>query len=250
MSIKLIPISEQASGAFNGGEIIENKPLGFPSDGGDLKPYSSIFYWANAIAKADSTIGLHPHQGFEIMSFVLEGEIKHYDTQLDDWKELSKGDVQVIRAGSGISHAEHMAKDSRMFQIWLDPSLSKTMTQPASYSDYKASIFPSIEYDNINIISYVGDSGMVQLDTPNISIEKWQLSGDHDLRITDGEIYSIYILEGQISISGQTALKDTFVLIEDEEYIKLSGEAELFVIKSKARLSYPTYGQLLQNRLS
>ena len=64
---------EQAYGAFNGGEIVENKPIGFNREGGKLKPYSNLFYWANAIANVDSTIGLHPHQGFEIMSFILEG---------------------------------------------------------------------------------------------------------------------------------------------------------------------------------
>ena len=73
MSIQIINKESQAYGAFNGGEIVENKPIGFPIEEGPTKPYSSLFYLANAIAKVDSTIGLHPHEGFEIMSFVLKG---------------------------------------------------------------------------------------------------------------------------------------------------------------------------------
>ena len=46
MPIDIIPKDQQASGQFNGGEIIENKPIGFPQDGGDVKPYSNLFYWA------------------------------------------------------------------------------------------------------------------------------------------------------------------------------------------------------------
>ena len=98
--------------------ILENKPIGFPQDGGIVKPYSNLFYWAHAWAPIeDSTIGLHPHRGFEICSFVLKGEIEHYDTLLDKWITLKKGDVQVIKAGKGISHSEKLKEGSEIFQI-------------------------------------------------------------------------------------------------------------------------------------
>ena len=48
MNLKIYNISEQAKGNFNNGEILENKPIGFPQDGGKLKPYSNLFYWAHA----------------------------------------------------------------------------------------------------------------------------------------------------------------------------------------------------------
>ena len=97
--IEVIKKQEQAYGEFNGGEIIENKPIGFPKEGGKIKPYSNIFYWAHAKAEKESTIGLHPHKGFEIISFVLSGSIKHYDTLLKKWINLNKGDIQVIKSG-------------------------------------------------------------------------------------------------------------------------------------------------------
>ena len=48
MAIEFIEKNKQASGNFNNGEILENKPIGFPQDGGLLKPYSNLFYWAHA----------------------------------------------------------------------------------------------------------------------------------------------------------------------------------------------------------
>ena len=70
MSVKIFDKKEQASGNFNNGEILEKKPIGFPQDGGELKPYSNLFYWADAWTPVSrSTIGLHPHQGFETVSY-------------------------------------------------------------------------------------------------------------------------------------------------------------------------------------
>ena len=79
-----------------------------------------MFYWAHAWTPGNkSTIGLHPHQGFEICNFVLNGNINHFDTKQNKWIPLSEGDVQIIRAGNGISHAEG-GNHSEIFQIWFD----------------------------------------------------------------------------------------------------------------------------------
>ena len=65
MTIKVIPVEKQGNGQFNAGQILENKPLGFPQDGGEVKPYSNLFYWAHAWTPGEkSLIGEHPHQGF------------------------------------------------------------------------------------------------------------------------------------------------------------------------------------------
>ena len=42
MAIKIFKKDNQANGNFNGGEILEKKPIGFPQDGGILKPYSNF----------------------------------------------------------------------------------------------------------------------------------------------------------------------------------------------------------------
>ena len=93
MKINFYPPSKQANGNFNFGEIVEKKPIGFPQDGGQLKPFSNLFYWAHAWTTGKrSTIGLHPHQGFEICTFVLRGSINHFDTKLNKWVRLDEGE--------------------------------------------------------------------------------------------------------------------------------------------------------------
>ena len=149
-SIQKFSKETQATGNFNYGEILENKPLGFPQDGGELKPYSNLFYWAHAWApEKDSIIGLHPHRGFEICSFVLKGEIEHYDTLLDKWITLSEGDVQVIKAGKGISHSEKLKSGSEIFQIWFDPNIQESLYTNATYNDFKTKEFPLLSSNGV-----------------------------------------------------------------------------------------------------
>ena len=75
MPVKIILKKIKLVGNFNEGEILEKKPIGFPQDGGAQRPYSNLFYWAHAFtSNKKSTIGLHPHRGFEICSFILKGK--------------------------------------------------------------------------------------------------------------------------------------------------------------------------------
>jgi len=240
MAVRYVPKEEQGQGAFNGGEIVENKPIGFPQDGGALRAFSNIFYWANAEAKVDSTIGLHPHKGFEIISFVLAGSIRHFDTQMNAWKELHAGDVQIIRAGNGISHAEHMNKDARMFQIWVDPNLNKTLQQDASYSDYKNSDFPEKEMQGNVEKTYIGGDSIFKLDSEGIVCKRVKVNSAYSLDIAPDKILSAYILTEGLHMQGSSLAKDSFVQIEDETFT-LDGRGEMFYFLTPRNPSYRTY---------
>lgn len=245
MSVRIIPKSQQGQGAFNGGEIVENKPIGFPQDHSTVRPYSNLFYWAHARAIADSTIGLHPHKGFEICSFVLAGQIRHYDTQQQDWKPLEAGDVQIIRAGSGISHSEWMAQGAEIFQIWFDPNLSKTLPQPASYDDYRAADFPVENLsDGVRLITLAGPGSPFRMDTPGISVQRLELTAaSHQLALAPGQIYSAYVLAGEALIQGEVVETADFVQVTEETTVEITaaGSASLFLIASPVDPGYPTY---------
>lgn len=249
MAIRRIPLSQQGVGNFNNGEIIENKPIGFPRDGSLLKPYSNLFYWAHAKARTDSTIGLHPHQGFEICSFVLKGQIRHFDTQFNDWRPLRAGDAQIIRAGSGISHSEWMGQGAEMFQIWFDPGIERTISQAASYDDYPASVFPqTTPSPGVRLTTILGDNSPFRMDSPGIQIQKIDLDDDtvFDLALPDSAVASIYVLSGEVQMDDTHAQKSDFLVAYDQNVVRLRGlvEAELFVIVSPVALPYRTYSEL------
>ena len=249
MSILILPVAEQGTGQFNDGAILEKKPIGFPQDGGKMKPYSNLFYWAHASTDQGSTIGEHPHKGFEIMSFVVEGDIEHYDSKNQNWKPLNTGDAQIIRSGNGISHAERMNAGAQIFQIWVDPNLDKSLEIPASYDDYAADSFPVTEVDGVKIKTYKGEGAPMKMETEGISIhENTYPAGTHRLPLDKDTVYSAFLLNGNIMLGAQEMKKGDYVIVSEEKEMELIAkeESRLFIIESPLRPSYATYSEMMQ----
>ena len=248
MSISIYTKENQADGNFNYGEILEKKPIGFPQDGGKLKPYSNLFYWAHAWTPGTkSTIGLHPHQGFEICSFVLKGNINHFDTKQNKWIPLKEGDVQIIRSGNGISHAEEIDDNSEIFQIWFDPDLSKSLKKEATYDDYSSKDFKLIDKGNRSFKVIVGEGSPMHMDSENVCINEHYLNeGNHSFEIGKDLIHSYFIIDGEIILDNKKLESGTFftVSFENEVVFESSEKTKIFEIISPLNPSYRTYSQL------
>jgi redox-sensitive bicupin YhaK (pirin superfamily) len=64
----------------------------------------------------------HPHSDMEIITYVRQGAITHRDN-LGNAGRTEAGDVQVMSAGTGITHSEYNLEDeiTQIFQIWILP---------------------------------------------------------------------------------------------------------------------------------
>jgi hypothetical protein len=88
--------------------------------------------------KPDSGFSTHPHQNMEIFSYVVDGKLTHRDSA-GNHEVLSRGHVQCISAGTGVTHSELNEQNDwcRFLQIWILP---EAVNLPVRYELHEFSL--------------------------------------------------------------------------------------------------------------
>jgi hypothetical protein len=85
----------------------------------------------------------HPHRGFETVTYMLEGRMRHRDSAGHEGL-LGPGGVQWMTAGRGVIHSEMPEQEEgRMegFQLWLNLPARRKMVEPG-YRDIRPDEIP------------------------------------------------------------------------------------------------------------
>lgn len=88
----------------------------------DRMGWGNIRVWNDDEIAAQSGFPPHSHDNMEIITYVREGAITHKDS-MGNVGRTEAGDVQVMSAGTGVTHSEYNLEDGlcRLFQIWILP---------------------------------------------------------------------------------------------------------------------------------
>ena len=89
----------------------------------DWNNFGKISVINEDIISPNSGFSLHSHSNMEIITIVTEGAITHRDS-LKNLGKICKDEVQIMSAGTGISHSEKNEenKNCKLFQIWIFPN--------------------------------------------------------------------------------------------------------------------------------
>ncbi|GAB2500638.1 pirin family protein [Pseudoxanthomonas sangjuensis] len=85
----------------------------------------------------------HPHRGFETVTYMLDGRMRHKDNHGNEGL-LTSGAVQWMTAGRGLVHSEMPEQDSgrmRGFQLWVNLPAKDKMTAP-KYQEFAPEKIP------------------------------------------------------------------------------------------------------------
>jgi quercetin 2,3-dioxygenase len=210
-----------------------------------------------APAEKPRGVGWHPHRGFETVTVVLDGEVDHEDTAGNGGR-IGAGDVQWMTAGSGLLHKE-MHSDAftrrggrfHALQLWVNLPAKSKMTAPR-YQTLLSSEIPSV--DGVRVIAgeYAGAKGPAQTFTPvNLFLAELGAKRSLRLKLRDGYSAGLYVVQGQISLSGEKAAEGELVVLDrkgDEVAIEAVTDALVFVMNG-APIDEPVagYGPFVMN---
>lgn len=85
----------------------------------------------------------HPHRGFETVTYMLAGRMRHRDNHGGEGV-IETGGIQWMTAGRGIVHSEMPEQSEglmRGFQLWVNLPASRKMTDPG-YQEFPAASMP------------------------------------------------------------------------------------------------------------
>ncbi len=170
--------------------------------------------------------GTHPHDNMEIISIPLSGDLRHKDSMGNE-TVIKQGDIQVMSAGTGISHSEMNAnkdKDVKFLQIWVFPN--KKNVQP--------------RYGQITLDESKMKNNLLQVLSPNaddegvwIHQDAWfslgnlekGFTGEYKLKGKDNGVYA-FVLEGDVTINGESLNKRDGLGISETDTLHITADAD------------------------
>ncbi len=180
----------------------------------------------------------HPHRGFETVTYLLDGRLRHKDSTGREGV-IEPGGVQWMTAGRGIVHSEMPEQvEGRLsgFQLWLNLPASDKMTAPR-YQEFDAAAIPHEQRgDGVRVRVIAGDTS----EGTRGPVEGVPTSARYlDIGLRAGSVFSepvaedhaafIYVFEGAVDVLAGRDADDrrvdagTLALLAEGDWIQLSG---------------------------
>lgn len=163
----------------------------------------------------------HSHRDMEIISYVLDGAIAHEDS-MGNGSVIRPGDVQMMRAGTGVTHSEYNAsKDepAHFLQVWIEPKY--TGMKPA----YQQKHFSAEEKKNHFrlVASPDGRDGSLTLNQ-DASLYALLLDPGQTARqsLAPGRRAWVQVARGEVEVNGQRLEEGDGARITDEQEISVT----------------------------
>jgi len=150
----------------------------------------------------------HPHRGFETVTYMLDGRMRHEDSE-GNRGDLGPGDVQWMTAARGVIHSEMPQQaEGRMrgFQLWLNLPAAEKMG-PAAYRDIPSGDIPVVRHaDGSSVRVIAGRYGDVTGPIGGRTTEPLMMDlrlppgATLDVPLPEGHNAFLYAYDGQVSV--------------------------------------------------
>lgn len=169
--------------------------------------------------------GTHPHDNMEIVSIPLFGEMEHKDS-MGHTQGIKAGDVQVMSAGSGITHSEYNAskdKPLNFFQIWV---FSNKQNVEPRY-DQKTFDFFTKKNELVQIVSPDPKEGLWLHQDAWFNMGTFEKGTEIDYKVKkSGNGVYVMVIDGEFSIGDQELRPRDGYGIWDTDSIKIKTNSD------------------------
>lgn len=176
----------------------------------------------------------HPHRGFETVTYLLEGRMRHKDNAGHEGV-IESGGIQWMSAGKGIVHSEMPEQENGMlegFQLWVNLPAAHKMDNPDYQEFSKAHISVETRDGGIKVrviagVTSLGTEGPVlQPLTDPLYLDVFLPAG-HDFieDLPDSHSAFIYVIKGSLTVAEdkQTILsRDELAVLHKGEQVCIS----------------------------
>ncbi len=200
----------------------------------DRMGWGNIRVWNDDTIAARSGFPPHPHRDMEIVTFVRSGAISHRDS-LGNEGRTAAGDVQVMSAGTGITHAEFNLEDeaTTLFQIWIIPDRTGEAPAwgqrefPAQNRDGGFEILASGTPEADDALPIRTDARVAAVTLAAGQSASWKTSkGRHQYLVAP---------KGRIAVNGAEAQPRDGIAVTDEKEIRVEAldDAEIVLVDAR-----------------
>lgn len=175
--------------------------------------------------------GAHPHRDMEIVTYVLQGELEHRDSQ-GNLGVIHPGEVQVMSAGTGIVHSEYNHSKEHpvhFLQLWIIPR-TKGLTPRWEQRRFP----PTARRGTLLPIVSAGDiPGTLAIDQDaTILVADLRAGQEVSHRSRAGRKAYLFVIAGGLAINGTPLEMGDQARIADESALTIQGreDSELIVL--------------------
>jgi redox-sensitive bicupin YhaK (pirin superfamily) len=197
----------------------------------------------------------HPHRGFETVTYLLTGRMRHRDNAGHEGV-IAPGGIQWMTAGRGIVHSEMPEQENGLlegFQLWVNLPAAHKM-DPPGYQEYPAEQIPLESRERgveVRVIAGVTSKGtrgpVVQPLTEPLYLDvRVPAGGEFTERLPDTHNAFVYVIQGPVTARDadgrvvQLGRDDLGVLARgDVVRVEAGNEATRFLVVAGRPLNEP-----------
>jgi len=194
--------------------------------------WGRIRVWNDDKIAGKSGFPPHPHRDMEIVTYVRTGAITHQDS-MGNKGRTAAGDVQVMSAGTGVTHAEYNLEDedTTLFQIWIETD------KPNAQPSWGAKPFPkeSREGQFQLLASGNGDDGVLHINSDARILGATLKAGETLEYAADPARHLYLVPSAKVDVNGSVADKRDGVAITGESKVTVKAEEDAELVLVDAR---------------